>query len=162
VQARERGIVSPIATTENWQDTSRLLNWISLETPEGATLTGNLDPMYYLFTGRKAVRAFTSDPYLLYYKLGDRTGSPLGTVDGFRNRLLATKSDYVIITAASRHGEVKHFNQLVYELSQRCSRSLSLVAGSVDSGYAIYKTDLPLLERPETCAKEGYLAEGDS
>ena len=83
-QAREKGMVSPVAGTENWNDTARLLNWISRETPQDATLTGNLDPMYYLFTGRRAVRAFTTDPYLLYYDLGHRTGSPAGTVDGFR------------------------------------------------------------------------------
>ena len=161
VQAREKGIVSPVAGTENWNDTARLLNWISLETPQDATLTGNLDPMYYLFTGRKAVRAFATDPYSLFYDLGHRSSSPLGTVDGFRNRLLATKSDYVVVTATSRSGEAKHLNQLVYELSRRCSRGFSLVAGTVDSGYAIYKTDLPLLAHPETCAKEEYLAEGD-
>lgn len=161
VQAREKGVVSPMAGAENWNDTSRLLNWISLETPQDATLTGNLDPMYYLFTGRKAVRAFTTDPYSLYYDLGHRTSSPLGTVDGFRTRLIAMKSDYVIITAASRPGEAKHLNQLVYELSQKCSGSLSLVAGSVDSGYAVYKTDLPHLERPGACASEESLAEAD-
>ena len=76
-QAREKGMVSPVAGTENWNDTARLLNWISRETPQDATLTGNLDPMYYLFTGRRAVRAFTTDPYLLYYDLGHRTGSPV-------------------------------------------------------------------------------------
>jgi hypothetical protein len=163
VQAREKGIVSPVASTQNWNDTARLLNWISLETSQDTTLTGNLDPMYYLFTGRKAVRAFATDPYSLFYDLGHRNRTPLGTVDGFRDRLLATKSGYVIITAASRSGsgEVKHLNQLVYELSQRCSRGLSLVAGSADSGYAVYKTDLPMLERPETCARREYLAEGD-
>jgi len=161
VQAREKGMVSPVAGTEKWNDTARLLDWISLETPRGATLTGNLDPMYYLFTGRKAVRAFATDPYSLFYDLGHRSSSPLGTVDGFRNRLLATKSDYVVVTATSRSGEAKHLNQLVYELSRRCSRGFSLVAGTVDSGYAIYKTDLPLLAHPETCAKEEYLAEGD-
>ena len=160
-QAREKGVVSPVAGTENWNDTARLLNWISLETPQDATLTGNLDPMYYLFTGRRAVRAFTTDPYLLYYDLGHRTSNPVGTVDGFRNRLLAMKSDYVIVTATSRSGEAKHLNQLVNELSQRCAKGLSLVAGNVDSGYAVYKTDLPVLERPETCAKEESLPEGD-
>jgi len=117
--------------------------------------------MYYLFTGRKAVRAFTTDPYSLYYDLGHRTARPLGTVDGFRTRLLATKSDYVIITATSRSGEAKHLNQLVYELSERCSKGLSLVAGSIDSGYAVYKTDLQLLEHQETCAHEESLAEAD-
>jgi hypothetical protein len=161
VQAREKGMVSPVAGTENWNDTARLLNWISLEAPQDATLTGNLDPMYYLFTGRRAVRAFTTDPYLLYYDLGHRTSSPLGTLDGFRNRLLAMKPDYVIVTATSRSGEAKYLNQLVFELSQRCSKGLSLVAGSVDSGYAVYKTDLPLLERQETCANEESLAEAD-
>jgi hypothetical protein len=159
VQAREKGMVSPVAGTENWNDTARLLNWIALDTPQDATLTGNLDPMYYLFTGRRAVRAFTTDPYLLFYDLGHRTSSPLGTVDGFRNRLVAMKSDYVIVTGTSKSGEAKHLNQLVLELSQRCSRSLSLVAGSVDSGYAVYKTDLPLLERPETCARQEHLAQ---
>jgi hypothetical protein len=161
VQARERGIVSPVAGSENWIETARLLDWISRETPQDATLTGNLDPMYYLFTGRKAVRAFTTDPYSLYYDLGHRNSNPLGTVDGFRNRLLGMKSDYVIVTAASRSGEAKQLNQLVYELSQRCSKGLSLVAGSVDSGYAVYKTDLPLLENPETCVNEESLAEAD-
>ena len=161
VQAREQGIVLPVAGAENWNDTARLLDWISRETPRDATLTGNFDPMYYLFTGRRAVRAFTTDPYLLYYDLGHRTSSPLGTVDGFRNRLLAMKSDYVIVTATSKSQEAKHLKQLVVELSQRCSRSLSLVAGSVDSGYAVFKTDLPRLARPENCTKVEYLAEGD-
>jgi hypothetical protein len=161
VQAREKGIVSPVAGAENWNDTARLLKWISLETPRDVTLTGNLDPMYYLFTGRRAVRAFTTDPYSLFYDLGHRTRRPLGTVDAFRNRLLAMKSDYVIITAASRSGEAKHLNQLVYELSERCSKALSLVAGSVGSGYAVYKTDLPLLDRRDTCAHEKSLAEAD-
>ena len=107
------------------------------------------------------MRAFTTDPYLLYYDLGHRTGSPVGTVDGFRNRLLTMKSDYVIVTATSRSGEAKHLNQLVNELSQRCAKGLSLVAGNVDSGYAVYKTDLPRLERPESCAREESLPEGD-
>jgi hypothetical protein len=81
------------------------------------------------------VRAFTTDLYLLFYDAGRTPENPLGTVDDFRNRLLVMKADYVIITAASRSGEARHLNQLVYDLWQRCSRSLSLVAGSMDSGY---------------------------
>ena len=37
--ARE-GVVSPVSNAENWDDTERLLNWISRETPADATLTG--------------------------------------------------------------------------------------------------------------------------
>ena len=160
-QAREKGIVSPVSNAENWNETARALNYISRETPNDATLTGNLDPMYYLFTGRKGVRAYTVDPYLLFYNASHRSDNPLGNADGLRDRLLVTKTDYVIITPQSRSEEVRHLRQLVDELAQRCPGSLSLVAGSVDSGYAIYKTDRLVLERPETCAKHEGLVQGD-
>jgi hypothetical protein len=160
-QAREKGVVYPVSNAENWDDTERLLKWISRETPADATLTGHLDAMYYLFTGRKAARAFSTDPYLLFYDAGRRSENPLGTVDDFRSRLLTMKADYVIVTAPSRSGEVAHLRQLVDELAKRCPGSLSLAAGNVGSGYAIYKTDRLVLERPETCAKHEGLVQGD-
>jgi hypothetical protein len=160
-QAREKGIVSPVSNAENWQETTRALNFISRETPNDATLTGNLDPMYYLFTGRKGVRAYTVEPYLLFYDMRHESHNPLGTADGLRNRLLVTKADYLIITPQSRSEEIRHLRQLVDELTQRCAGSLSLVAGSGDSGYAIYKTDRLVLTRRETCLADEYAAEGD-
>jgi len=160
-QAREKGVVSPVSNAENWNETTRALNLISRQTPSDATLAGNLDPMYYLFTGRKGVRAYTVDPYLLFYDMRHRSDNPLGTADRLRNRLVVTKADYVIITPQSHSEEIRHLRQLVDELAQTCPGSLSLVAGSVDSGYAIYKTDRLVLTRPESCARDKYAAEGD-
>jgi hypothetical protein len=147
-QAREKGIISLVSGAENWSDTARALDWVLHETPSDAMLTGNLDPMYYLFTGRKAVRAFVSDPYLLFY---DMNGSenPLGTADGLRNRLVAVKADYLLIT--SRREETPHLRRLVSELVQGCPGGLTVVLGTVGSNHVIYRIDRQRLEHLETC-----------
>mgnify|MGYP001312222834 CR=1 FL=1 len=151
VQAREKGMVSPLAGTENWNDTARLLNWISLETPQDATLTGNLDPMYYLFTGRKAVRAFTANPFLLYYNPGNKSDNPLGTIDDLRKRLIATKADYLIMTPSGGFGEIPYLDRLVSDLSSVCQGSLAQVTTGRDPRYVIYKIDRTRLESQDTC-----------
>jgi hypothetical protein len=139
-QARDNGIVWPLTGAEDWHQTARLLAWVSRETPPGAVLTGNHDPMYYLFTGRKAIRAFDVDPVPLYYRIG-RTSNPLGTVDDFRRRLVATNADYLIITPTRDFAEVPYLAQLVAELSESRAGSLLPVAGSEDSGYVVYQID---------------------
>lgn len=149
-QAREKGIVSPVSGAEDWADTARALNWVLHETPHDATLTGNLDPMYYLYTGRKAVRAFATDPYLLFYNVRRRSENPLGTADGLRSRLIAIKADYLFITPGRE--EIRHLRRLVSELAQGCPGALTPVVGSSDSNHVIYRIDRQRLERLETCA----------
>jgi hypothetical protein len=144
-RARESGIASPFEAVESWNKTASLLAWVSHETATDAVLTGNLDPAYYLFTGRKAVRAFAADPLLLYYD-GTGSGNPLGTVDDFRNRLVAVKADYLIVTPAPGFGELPHLNRLIADLSHRHARSLVPVAGSENSGHVIYRVDRLRLE----------------
>src|SRR6185312_44091 len=50
-----------------WWDTSKQLNWIRENTPPDAVLLANLDPLFYLYTGRRAVRGFLANPYDLFY-----------------------------------------------------------------------------------------------
>jgi hypothetical protein len=146
MQAREKGITWPVTEAEDWNQTARLLSWVSRETPADTVLTGNLDPAYYLFTGRKAVRAFAADPLLLYYNVRNRPENPLGTVDDFRNRLVAGKADYLIVTPAPGFGELPHLNRLIADLSHSRAGSLVPVAGSEDSGHLIYRIDRFRLE----------------
>ena len=151
-QARAKGIVSPVSGAEDWDATARALDWISRETPSDTLLTGNLDPMYYLFTSRKAVRAFAADPYLLFYNVTGPSENPLGTADGLRSRLLAMKSDYLLITATLGREEVRHLRGLVFEVAQGCPGGLIPVLGSSDSNHVIYRIDRARLEHLETCA----------
>jgi hypothetical protein len=47
-----------------------MLRWIEQNTPPDAVLIGSSDPVYYLVTGRKAVRLSYPDPFALYYAGG--------------------------------------------------------------------------------------------
>lgn len=48
----------------------RMLDWVKKNTPADAILVGAYDPLYYLFTGRKAVRLSYPDPSAIYYSHG--------------------------------------------------------------------------------------------
>lgn len=150
-QTHEQGIVVPLREVEDWNETARLLAWVSQNTTTETVLTGNLDPTYYLFTGRKAVRAFSANPMLLFYNLRGQTANPLGTVNDFRNRLVLMKADYLIMTPMTRFEEVPHLERLVSELTRRCPGSLTPVVRSADSDYLIYRIDRQLLEGRQTC-----------
>jgi hypothetical protein len=153
-QASEKGIASPFRETTTWNETAYLLTWLSKETPTDAVVSGNLDPMYYLFTGRKAVRAFATNPLLLYYNVRRQSENPLGTLDDFRNRLVATKADYLVVTPAAVFAEVPHFSHLISGLSQMCAGSIAPVARTADSTHVIYKIDRSRLESHETCQNQ--------
>jgi hypothetical protein len=150
-QASEKGIASPFRETTTWNETAYLLTWLSKETPTDAVVSGNLDPMYYLFTGRKAVRAFATDPLLLYYNVRRPSENPLGTLDDFRNRLVTVKADYLVVTPAAVFAEVPHLSDLISGLSQMCAGSVATVARTADSTHVIYKIDRRRLESDETC-----------
>ena len=53
-----------------WRSYERLFVWLKSNTQEGDVIASGLDSMVYLFTERKAVRAFVARPTALFY--GDR------------------------------------------------------------------------------------------
>jgi len=55
-----------------------MFDWIERNSSPDAVLTGNLDPVLYLYTGRKSVRGFVQNPYLLHYST-DEHAQPLGS-----------------------------------------------------------------------------------
>jgi hypothetical protein len=145
-QASQTGTAWPgSGGVEDWHKTFPLLTWISENTPKDAVIVGNLDPTYYLFTGRKSVRAFESDPFLLYYNLGRRPGNPLGTLTDFRERLLAINAAYLILTPSEAYRQAEHLRSLISELSGSCAGCLTVADGAPNSGYVIYSIDRNLL-----------------
>ena len=61
------GTVPVMGPQDSWSETSQQMEWIKTQTPTDAIVMANLDPVFYLFTGRKAVRGFQADPYRLFY-----------------------------------------------------------------------------------------------
>src|ERR1017187_2828904 len=50
----------------DWNGIASLSQWISGNTPEDAILVGNLDPVWFLSTGRKSIRGYLARPFELY------------------------------------------------------------------------------------------------
>jgi hypothetical protein len=73
-----------VGTFYEWKPLVSVLERLSRDEPKDAVFSGNLDPLYYLFTGRKSIRAFEADPYLLHYA---QRGEPLGSRAEFMERL---------------------------------------------------------------------------
>lgn len=70
--------VPQLHADDDWRAMAKLVEHLRNYTAPDAVLAGNLDPVFYLFTGRKAIRGFTAEPYSLIYA---QTGTPLGTTD---------------------------------------------------------------------------------
>jgi hypothetical protein len=51
----------------DWAQLGKLFAYIRASTQQDAIVMTNLDPMFYLNTGRKTVRGFSPDGYMLYY-----------------------------------------------------------------------------------------------
>ncbi|MGD1069411.1 MAG: hypothetical protein ABSB15_04660 [Bryobacteraceae bacterium] len=51
----------------DWDQLGKLFAYIRAGTPRDAIVMVNLDPMFYLNTGRKTIRGFSPDGYKLYY-----------------------------------------------------------------------------------------------
>ena len=148
-KAQSVGAVWPRANgAEDWRQLSPLLEWVKRETPSSAVLTGNLDPAYFLFTERLSVRAFTEDPYRLFYAAPDGARRPLGTLEDFRRRLLQARVDYCIWSPAPGFGEAPHFRRLLDGLAEAYPGSLSVVAGEELSGYVVYRIDRARIALP--------------
>jgi hypothetical protein len=141
-RAPTHGVLWPRAEyAEDWHRLSALFEWIRRETPPGAVLTGNLDPTYFLYAGRKGVRAFAADPYALFYSTSDRALAPLGSVSDFRHRLLAAGVDYCVWSPAPGFAESPHLRRLLDQLSREVPGSLTIATGDVAAGYLVYRID---------------------
>ena len=71
---------------------------IARETPKDSVIAPVHDPTYYLFTGRKALRPFSFKPILLLTTCVEARIIPFVLPLDLRDRLLAMKVDYLILT----------------------------------------------------------------
>ena len=142
VRVRTRGVMGPRAEyVEDWHQLSTMFEWIRRETPPDVVLTGNLDPMYFLYTGRKSVRAFATDPYALIYSATRMTSRPLGSVRDFERRLLAIGAQYCVWSQGLGFSDSPHFRRLLDDLSREVPGALTVANGDEAKGYVVYRID---------------------
>jgi len=137
------GAVPVMGSQDSWSDTSRQLNWIRDQTPPGAIVLANLDPLFYLYTGRKAVRGFQDDPYGIFY-VPEPGGRPLGSLANFRMSIGKDRVTYIVRAPNSAFGQAPYLDRLILELVRSEPEAIRLVAQGEDARFQIYRVERPL------------------
>ena len=139
IRIHQASISSNILPTDDnydWTAISSLLDWIRKNTPSDSILLGNLDPIIYLYTGRKAIRGFFADPYLLYYS--DSASESIGNDSDLLGVLTTHKVNYIIRTPAESFKEVPIFNHMLDRMLMKDEKIFRLVKEGSLPEYKIY------------------------
>ncbi len=112
----ERGNLFPSARCiDNWNDDAELHAWLRQNTPTDAILLGNLDPVLYLYSGRRAARAFSANPVTLYYNFDDDR-EPLGLSSELVSLMESSGAAYLVVRPSSCFQEMKFLERQVEDL----------------------------------------------
>jgi len=143
--AQSGAVEMPGLPQDDWREMARMLNWIGRNAPPDAVLIGNLDPVLYLYTGRKSVRAFIPNPYLLHYATGEGV-SPLGLPGELLDIIRWYRANYLVCAPNASFREGPYLARLTNELMREHPGRFRLVYRSADSRYRVYATVLDAYE----------------
>lgn len=136
---RDQAAAFPNADNDDWNEIVPLSQWIVGNTPQNAVLIGNLDPVWFLSTGRKSVRGFLARPFEVFYSASPE--DPLGTYSEFVQNLLREQADYLMRTPDKDYGEAKYMNGLIDRLASDFPEAVTLELQESDQDYRIYRID---------------------
>jgi hypothetical protein len=130
-----------------WQGFEETFTWIREHTKEGDVLATAYDPMYYLYTGRQAIRPWFYKPETYFYPYG-HAAEDLGSPQEIKRELTTLGVRYLIIdpldsTVARRTGP-KLFEELLHSYGGQAQE----VFVSSDGLHKVYT--LPQRDEEET------------
>jgi hypothetical protein len=128
----------PYVENDDWNEIVSLSRWISGNTPEDAILVGNLDPVWFLSTGRKSLWGFVPRPFELNYSANPQ--DPLGSDYEFVQNLLRERADYLMRTP-DRQYRGNYRNGMIDRLASDYPDAVTLQVQGQDTGYRVYRID---------------------
>ena len=121
----------------SWRGFDETFAWIREHAPADALLATAYDPMYYLYTGRQAIRPALHRPATYFYPYGEAKPD-VGTVEEIKPQLDKLKVRYLIIDPLDGFAEgkatIKLFENLVTAYGDRAKN----VFTSTDGKHKIY------------------------
>lgn len=100
--------------SDNWYEMRKLFTYIRANLPQDAILLANLDPLFFLNTGRKAVRGFAPDGYSLFYAQRQEGVTP----DQLSAAIVENQVNYVVLTPDRDFAESTSFHRSVAALER--------------------------------------------
>jgi hypothetical protein len=112
---RQAGYFPPSGeVSDNWYEMRKLFTYIRANVPDDSILLANLDPLFYLNTGRKAVRGFAPDGYALFYAQRQEGVTP----DRLSAAIVENQVNYVVLTPDGDFAESPSFHRSVAALER--------------------------------------------
>jgi len=126
-----------------WSDMQKMFAVIRANTPPNAVLMADLDPVYYLNTGRTTVRGFTPDGFRTWYA----PPRPLVTPDELYAAIPAHHVDFVVMAPDRDVPEAASYNDSI-EALERGEQVEPVEVPGLPAGYrllrAVKRPRLPL------------------
>lgn len=121
----------------SWSGFEESFAWVRKNTPAGARLATAYDPMYFLYTGRQAIRPALHRPATYFYPYG-RAKPDVGSVAEIKGGLDALGIDYLIIDPMQGYAEGRAAIQLMEEIVKAYGVHAQAVFTSTDGQHRIY------------------------
>lgn len=120
-----------------WQGFEESFAWIRQNTKADVRLATAYDPMYFLYTGRQAIRPALHRPASYFYPYG-KAAPDVGTVAEIKAELERLRIEYLIIDPLDGYAEGKATIRLLEDLVHSYgSRAINIFASS-DGKHRIY------------------------
>jgi hypothetical protein len=123
------------AQPDDWNQMRKLFTHIRFVTAPGAVILANLDPVFSLNTGRRAMRGFTSDPYQSFYAPPHSIVTP----DAISTGIMTNGIEYVVLTPDRGFVESASFHKAV-EALERGGLLEPVAAPDLAPGYRLLRT----------------------
>jgi hypothetical protein len=133
-------------TSYTWTGFSESFSWVKQNTRTDDVLATAYDPMYYLYTGRKAVRPWIHRPETYFYPYGKATPD-LGSVEEIRDTLESLGVRFLIVEPLEGYAEMNAVAELFENLLRSFPVQPELVFQSSDGLHRIYALPLAPAER---------------
>ena len=121
----------------SWSGFEESFAWIRAHTPPDAVLATAYDPMYYLYTQRRAIRPALHRPQSYFYPYAN-VQPDVGLVDEIKPQLVKLKISHLIIDPLDGYAEGKATTKLMEELVRSFGSSAEKVFTSSDGKHRIY------------------------
>ena len=121
----------------SWRGFSETFQWVRSHTDDRSVLATFYDPMYYLYTGRRAIRPGFHKPQTYFYPYG-RAVADIGTVNEIKSELKALGVRLLVIDPLDGFEEGRTYQRFFNELIRSYRNRPKLMFISSDSKHMIY------------------------
>jgi hypothetical protein len=121
----------------SWHGFSETFEWIRSHTDDRSVLATFYDPMYYLYTGRRAIRPGFHKPQTYFYPYGQAVAD-IGTVNEIKSELKILGVRLLVIDPLDGFEEGRTYQRLFNELLRSYRNRPELMFISSDSKHRIY------------------------